>query len=132
MPKIRIPGNPPPPPIVDEPPPPPPPAVPLPPIVDEPPPPPPPAVPPPPVDEPPPPGPPPAAPITITHAAATTTQASGLYWHSALITAPAGRARITAVTGPIWAWITRPNPSQIQITAASPVQASATIEIEIF
>jgi len=131
MPKIRIPtGNPPPPPpIVDEPPPPPP-AVPPPPV-DEPPPPPPPAVPPPPVDEPPPPGPPPAA-ITITHNAATTTQVSGLYWHSALITAPAGRARIIAVTGPIWAWIARPAPDQIQITAASPVQASATIEIEIF
>jgi len=131
MPKIRIPtpGNPPPPPV-DEPPPPPPPAVPPPPV-DEPPPPPPPAVPPPPVDEPPPPAP-PAAPITITHSAATTTSASGLYWHSALITAPAGRARIVSVTGPIWAWITRPNPSQIQITAASPVQASATIEIEIF
>ena len=129
MPKIRIPtGNPPPPPI-DEPPPPPPPAVPPPPV-DEPPPPPPPS-PPPPVDEPPPPGPPPAATITITHNAATTTQASGLYWHSALITAPAGRARIVRVTGPIWAWITRPNPSQIQITAASPIQASATIEIEI-
>jgi len=128
MPKIRIPGNPPPPPV-DEPPPPPPPAVPLPPV-DEPPPPPPPS-PPPPVDEPPPPAP-PAAPVTITHAAATTTQASGLYWHSALITAPAGRARIVSVSGPIWAWITRPNPSQIQITAASPIQASATIEIEIF
>jgi len=84
------------------------------------------------VDEPPPPGPPPAATITITHAAATTTQASGLYWHSALISAPAGRARITAVTGPVWAWLTRPNQEQIQITAASTVQASATIEIEIF
>jgi len=87
--------------------------------------------PPPPIDEPPPP-PPPASPITITHAAATTTQASGLYWHSALISAPAGRARITAVTGPVWAWLTRPNQEQIQITAASTVQASATIEIEIF
>jgi len=115
MPKIRIPtpGNPPPPPL-DEPPLPAPPAIP----------------PPPPLDEPPPPAP-PANPITITHAAATTTPANGLYWHAALITAPAGRARITSVTGPIWAWITRPTPHQIQITAASPIQAAATIEIEI-
>ena len=116
MPKIRIPGNPPPPPPIDEPPPPPPPAIP-----------------PPPVDEPPP-SPPPAAPVTITHTATTanTPGAHGLYWHAALISAPAGRARIISVTGPIWAWITRPNPSQIQITAASTApNVSATIEIEI-
>ena len=85
------------------------------------------------MDEPPP-SPPPAAPVTITHTATTanTPGAHGLYWHAALITAPAGRARIVGVSGPIWAWITRPNPSQIQITAASTAPSvSATIEIEI-
>ena len=85
------------------------------------------------MDEPPP-SPPPAAPVTITHTATTanTPGAHGLYWHAALISAPAGRARIVSIAGPIWAWAARPNNSQIQITAASTAPGvSATVEIEI-